>query len=122
MGATSRIISLLALAALATGAFAAQDGDVGKLAADRGCTLCHHEQPAAPSSVVPSAPSWHAIAQRYRGKAGAEDELTQLVLVGTDAEHRHWKNQAAFTSMPANRVEVTPAEARSLVRWILSSR
>ncbi|HUJ01446.1 MAG TPA: c-type cytochrome [Usitatibacter sp.] len=112
----------IALATASSVSQAAGDDAMRELAADRGCMLCHHEQAAGPNAVVPSAPSWHEIAERYRGKAGAEDQLTRLVLVGTDAQHRHWQSQAAFTNMPANQVEVTPAEARSLVRWILSSR
>lgn len=96
-------------------------GDVSRLAADRGCALCHHDRPARADAAVASAPSWPEIAARYRGKPGAENELTHLVLAGTDPQHRHWANQAAFASMPPNRVEVTPEEARILVRWILSS-
>jgi len=108
-------------AAAALPARAQDAAGAARLAADRGCMLCHHESPARPDSTLASAPSWREIAARYRGKAGAEDELTQFVLAGTDPKHRHWANQAAFAAMPPNRVEVTPDEARTLVRWILAS-
>jgi cytochrome c551/c552 len=111
----------IAAGAAAAASRAEEAGDAARLGADRGCTLCHHDRPAPPDAAVPSAPSWQEIAARYRGKPGAEDELAHFVVAGTDPQHRHWANRAAFAAMPPNRVEVTPEEARALVRWILSS-
>jgi cytochrome c551/c552 len=93
---------------------------MARLARERGCAICHRGQPPGPGSIIASAPSWHEIAARYRGKPAAQEQLTREVIGGTDADRRHWKNSAAFASMPANQVETTPEEARALVRWILA--
>jgi cytochrome c len=101
----------------------AADGDAMKLLADeRGCTTCHQENPVPKGSkaIIASAPSWREIAARYRGRADAEAQLAREVVGGTDPKVRHWKNEAAFTSMLPNEVAVTDDEARSMVRWILS--
>jgi cytochrome c len=101
----------------------ATDADAMKLLAEeRGCTTCHQEKPVPKGSnaIIASAPSWREIAARYRGRPDAEAQLAIEVVGGTDPKARHWKNQAAFTSMLPNEVAVTDEEARSLVRWILS--
>lgn len=116
---------LAAASACATVAAHAADGDAMKLLAEeRGCTTCHQEKPVPKGSkaIIASAPSWREIAARYRGHAGAEAQLASEVVGGTDPKARHWKNQAAFTSMLPNEVAVSDDEARSLVRWILSQR
>ena len=94
-----------------------------RLAVDRGCYTCHAEKAVPPSanSTLPSAPSWPEIARRYRGRADAEDYLTGIVISGTGKGKRHWPNEAAFASMLPNDAEVTPEEARSLVKWILAA-
>lgn len=118
-------LSLLLAALPACAATAARDADAMRLLAEeRGCTTCHQERPAPSGSnaIIASAPSWREIAARYRGSSGAEEELARLVVGGSDLQARHWKNQAAFTSMLPNEVAVTDAEARALVRWILSLR
>jgi cytochrome c551/c552 len=91
-------------------------------ASDRGCTLCHRESPAPrePGDAAPLAPSWREIAARYRGRPDAEQRLTQVVIEGADPADRHWKDRVDFIQMRANAPHVTPDEARSLVRWILS--
>lgn len=101
---------------------AAQGDAMSGLAVERGCTACHREEPVAGGSdgIIARAPSWKEIAARYRGHADAEDRLTRLVIGGSDPGERHWKNRAAFAKMLPNTVEVTPDEARALVRWILS--
>jgi hypothetical protein len=55
---------------------------------------------------------------------GAEDALTAVVLQGTGPGRgdRHWRGIASIPNMPPNEVEVTPGEARELVRWILAKR
>ena len=114
------------LAALSAGAAmparAADAEAMRLLAEERGCTTCHQENPVPKGSkaIIASAPSWHEIAARYRGRAGAEAQLAREVVGGTDPKDRHWKNQAAFTSMLPNEVAVSDDDARSLVHWILS--
>lgn len=111
------IIAGLGACAQASGA----DDAIRRLAIDRGCYTCHSESSDAPSanSALPPAPSWIEISRRYRGKEGAEDRLMKIVVTGSDPRDRHWKKQAAFAFMLPNDVEVTPEEARSIVRWIL---
>jgi cytochrome c len=117
---------LLAAAAAAAGTSTpADEGDAMKrLAAERGCSVCHRQEPVPSGSnaVVALAPSWREIAARYRGRADAEEQLTRRVIGGSDPGVRHWKNSAAFTNMLPNKVEATLDEARALVRWILALR
>lgn len=118
-------LSLLPVAVAACAGSGTRDGDaMWFLADERGCTTCHREKPAPGGSnaIVASAPSWREIAARYRGSPGAEDDLARLVVGGSDPQARHWKNQAAFTSMLPNEVAVSDADAHALVRWILSTR
>jgi len=115
----------VAAASLAVVAFAqppSSGDDMKRLSIERGCTTCHSDKAIkpSPSSTLPSAPSWPEIAKRYRGQAGAEDKLAAIVQTGTPKGTRHWSREAAFASMLANDAEVTPEEARSLVRWILA--
>ena len=121
----TRLLVLIA-AAVSLGAAAVPAGGdeaMQRLARERGCSTCHRIWPSpGNNTAVPYAPSWHEVASRYRGRPGAEDALTRIVIGGSDPEKRHWKNQAAFASMPANEVEASPEEVRALVGWILSLR
>jgi len=123
---TSMSILLALGAAFACGVARAEDArpkvDARDLAYDRGCMICHSDKAIAPSanSTLPLAPSWPEIAKRYRARADAEDILTGIVVTGSDPKQRHWSRQAAFVAMLPNDAEVTPAQARTLVRWILS--
>jgi len=101
-----------------------EDGErMRHMAGELGCTICHREAPSTQGSdgAIPLAPSWRDIAARYRGKAGAEEALTHIVIDGADPLDRHWKNRAGFTTMRGNEVNLTSDEARALVRWILTS-
>ena len=106
----------------ATPARAEDDAVVRRLVSDRGCTLCHREgpQPREAGDAMPLAPSFREIAARYRGKPGAEEQLTHIVIDGADPSDRHWKDRIEFNRMGANAPSITPDEARSLVRWILA--
>ena len=119
-------LPVLVAGALSLGAAAAPTGGdeaMQRLAREHGCSTCHRIWPSpGNNTVVPYAPSWHEVASRYRGQPGAEEALTRIVIAGSDPGKRHWRNQAAFASMPANEVEASPEEARALVRWILSLR
>jgi cytochrome c551/c552 len=116
------VMAFPALAEVAT-AVRSDEGDrMQRVAADRGCTLCHREatSPRAPGDAVPLAPSWREVAARHRGRADAEERLTRIVVEGADPGDRHWKNRIEFAAMRGNAPGVTPDEARALVRWILS--
>jgi cytochrome c len=98
--------------------------DMLKLSADKSCTLCHSMEPrkASASELLPFAPAWKDIARKYRGQHDAEDKLTRIVLGGTSAsaDGPHWKNKVRDPFMLANTPEISEADARRLVRWILS--
>ncbi|HTH80974.1 MAG TPA: c-type cytochrome [Ramlibacter sp.] len=96
--------SLLALAlcaAAASPAFAQLD-----LAQSKNCMACH----AVDKKVV--GPAYKDVAAKYAGDKAAVDKLTQKVMKGGSGV---W----GPVPMPAN-PQVTEAEARKLVTWILS--
>ena len=97
--------SLLVCAAISTllsnVAFANAD-----LAKSKNCMACH----AVANKVV--GPAYKDVAAKYAGQADAEDKLTQKVLKGGSGV---W----GAVPMPANN-QVSEAEARTLVKWVLS--
>ena len=119
-----RVQIAAALLAAAAGAQGAEVDAVTpqRLAADKGCLLCHGDKAvkADGSVVLANAPSWPEIAKKYHGRADAEDYLVGLVLGGSVPDQRHWRGQAAFSSMWPNAAGVTRDEARTLVRWVLA--
>jgi cytochrome c len=76
------------------------------LAKAKNCMVCH----AVTSKLV--GPAFNDIAARYSDQKGAQDKLTKKVLIGG---YGVW----GAVPMPAN-PQVTEAEARTLVKWILS--
>jgi cytochrome c len=119
------LVALLAAAEARVACAAdAQRADMLKLADDKSCTLCHSMEPrkASASELLPFAPAWKDIARKYRGQHDAEDKLTRIVLGGTSAspDGRHWANKVRDPFMLANTPVISEADARSLVRWILS--
>lgn len=96
---------LMAVAALA--AFASQVAYANAdLAKAKNCMACH----AVGNKVI--GPAYKDVAAKYAGQAGAEDKLTQKVLKGGSGV---W----GAVPMPAN-AQVSEAEARTLVKWVLS--
>ena len=80
--------------------------DMLALAKQKNCLACH----AVDAKIV--GPSYKSVAEKYAGQPGAEQMLVNAVLhghVGT------WGQ----VPMPAN-TDVTPAQAKQLVEWILS--
>ena len=122
------ILSLLTMAFLANtqcaSASAQEDKEMNDLAKGSGCYLCHNVEPRKPGAqeVLPYGPAWKDIAKKYQGQADAVDHLTRTVLQGSgsSAAERHWKGKAAGATMLPNTVETSEADARKLVRWILS--
>ena len=76
------------------------------LAKSKNCMACH----AVDKKLV--GPSYKDVAKKYAGQKDAEDKLTQKVLKGGTGA---W----GVAMMPAN-PQVTEAEARTLVKWVLS--
>ena len=94
----------LLIAALACGpAFASAD-----LATKKNCMACH----AVDKKLV--GPSYKDVSAKYAGQKDAVDKLTQKVLKGGSGV---W----GAVPMPAN-AQVSPAEAKQLVEWVLSQK
>ena len=115
-------LNVAALALLVAGAAAGAPPDerMEKLSLESGCTLCHATQSKASGmAVLPPAPAWNDIALRYRDQPGAEDRLVAAVVQGSGPDHRHWQGKTRDVAMPANAVEISQRDARTLVHWIL---
>lgn len=78
------------------------------LAKSKNCMACH----AMGNKVV--GPSFKDIAAKYAGQKDAEDKLVQKVIKGGAGV---W----GPVPMPAN-AQVSEAESRTLVKWILSQK
>jgi cytochrome c len=78
------------------------------LADKKNCLGCHH---ATERRV---GPAFKLIAAKYAGQTDAVDKLTQKVIKGGAGA---W----GAVPMPANS-QITPAEARQLVTWVLSQK
>jgi cytochrome c len=92
------------IAALAAGpAFAQAD-----LAQKKNCMSCH----AVDKKVL--GPSYKDVAAKYAGQKDAVDKLTQKVLKGGAGV---W----GAVPMPAN-TQVSEAEAKQLVQWVLTQK
>ena len=94
----------LAASALASNA-AMANADLSKA---KNCMACH----AVANKVV--GPSYKDIAAKYAGQKDAEDKLTQKVLKGGGGV---W----GPVPMPAN-TQVSEAEARTLVKWVMAQK
>lgn len=100
----STLMLIAAMAALATNGAQAN----AELAKSKNCMACH----AIANKVV--GPAYKDVAAKYAGQKDAEDKLTQKVLKGGSGV---W----GAVPMPAN-AQVTEAEARTLVKWVLSQK
>jgi cytochrome c len=98
------LMVMMAVSALVSGsAFAQAD-----LAKAKNCMACH----AVENKLV--GPAYKDVAAKYAGQKGAEDKLVQKVLKGGSGV---W----GPVPMPAN-PQVSEAEARSLVKWVLAQK
>jgi cytochrome c len=98
------LLVCMAVSALASNA-AMANADLAKA---KNCMACH----AVANKVV--GPSFKDVAAKYAGQKDAEDKLTQKVLKGGSGV---W----GAVPMPAN-AQVSEAEARTLVKWVLSQK
>lgn len=124
------LTALLAGALLASGAFltrgaladARADAEMQKLAASSGCMTCHSIETGkpGPDGLKPIGPAWQDVANQYKGKPGATEFLTRVVLEGSSPYNSHWKGKVSGLSMPPNAVAITEGNARQLVNWILA--
>ena len=95
-----RIVMVLVAALVSNVALANLD-----LAKQKNCMSCH----AVDSKLV--GPAYRDVAKRYAGQKDAEDKLVQKVIKGGNG---NWGQIV----MPPN-AQVTEAEARTLVKWVL---
>ena len=79
-----------------------------ELATKKNCMACH----AVDKKLV--GPSYKDVSAKYVGQKDAVDKLTQKVLKGGSGV---W----GAVPMPAN-AQVTPAEAKQLVEWVLTQK
>lgn len=111
------------LAALPAATWAADDDDaMRRLAATSGCLTCHQVEPGGkgPDGLPPVGPAWREVAAKYRGTQGAAQQLTHVVMTGSNPYDSHWKGKASGLAMPPNAVAIKEADARRLVGWILA--
>jgi cytochrome c len=97
--------SMLAATALAFAAATPALANI-ELAQKKACLACH----GVDNKIV--GPAYKDVANKYRGQKGIEAKLAEKVIKGG-------KGAWGEIAMPAN-AQVTPAEAKQLVAWILS--
>jgi cytochrome c len=100
------ILKTVIIAAVAFAASAQNSQNGEKLVSGSDCSSCH----ALDSQVV--GPSWKAIAKRYTGQAGSTPKLALKIREGGAGK---W-GDVAMTAHP----ELTDAQCRQMVGWILS--
>jgi cytochrome c len=117
-----RSLLILTATLLTLPAWAADDAAMLKLATSSGCMTCHHIESGAkgPNGLPPIGPAWREVAAKYKGQAGAQQQLTATVLAGSSPYESHWKDKVSGLSMPPNKVAISEANAAQLVQWILS--
>jgi cytochrome c len=98
------LLVVLAVGALASNA-AMANADLAKA---KNCLACH----SVANKVV--GPAFKDVAAKYAGQKDAEDKLVKKVMQGGSGV---WGS----VPMPAN-TQVNEAEARTLVKWVLSQK
>ncbi|ADJ62621.1 MULTISPECIES: c-type cytochrome [Herbaspirillum] len=99
---------LLLIATLVAGsAISAEAMANAQLAKSKNCMACH----SVDAKIV--GPAFKEVAKKYAGQKDAEAKLTQKVLNGGGGV---W----GAVPMPANKGQVSEAEARELVKWVLT--
>jgi cytochrome c len=100
---------ILMVGMVAASAFAAQSAMANAdLAKAKNCMACH----SVANKVV--GPAFKDVAAKYAGQKDAEAKLVQKVMKGGSGS---W----GAVPMPAN-PQVNEAEARTLVKWVLSQK
>jgi len=100
------LFALAAAAALIAPVHAAED--IAKLAQDKNCLACH----SVDKKIV--GPAYKDVAAKYKGDKTAADKLAKKVIAGGSGV---W----GAVPMPAN-TQVSEAEAKKLVGWVLSQK
>lgn len=120
------LVTMLACSLLSPLAMAdaKKDTEMLKLATSSGCMTCHGIETGkpGPDGLQPIGPAWGDVARQYKGKPGASEFLTRVVLEGSNPYSSHWKGKVSGLSMPPNAVAITEGNARLLVNWILAMK
>lgn len=98
------LFALIATAVVAGPALAADPADLAKA---KNCLSCH----AVDKKIL--GPSYKEVAAKYKGDKAAEAKLAEKVIKGGVGA---WGQ----VPMPAN--NVTPDEAKTLVKWVLAQK
>jgi len=106
-----KLLVLPAAAVLALGVSTANAADMPPLAKKSGCTACH----AIDKKVV--GPGWKAVADRYKGDAGAQASLVDKVKKGGKGA---WTEVTKGVPMPPYSPRVKDDDIASLVDFILT--
>ncbi len=101
---TRILVAAVALSALVSGAASASE----QLAKEKNCLACH----AVDAKLV--GPSYKEVAAKYKGDKSAEGKLATKIMKGGGGV---WGSMA----MPAN-PQVSAAEAKTLAKWVLSTK
>ena len=117
MTQTKQIIRAVAIAASALAfisfAHAAPDADAAKaLAKQNNCFKCHA------IDKDKDGPSYHSVAEKYKGKPGAEAKLINHITSGEKAKFpdgHEEEHKIVKTSPPKD-----PEQVKNLVQWILA--
>ena len=96
------LVAVIALGAMFSNAAFASE----QLAKEKNCLACH----AVDNKLV--GPGYKEVAAKYKGDKSAEDKLAQKIMKGGSGV---WGQ----IPMPAN-PQVSAAEAKTLVKWVLS--
>jgi cytochrome c len=103
---TSLVFALVGALALSGSAFANE-----KLVQEKQCLGCHAMKEDG------AAPSFHKIAQLWKGRAGAEAKMVATIRQGSEGTGGpHW-NKATMPDQ-SERPLVSEAEARRIAKWI----
>lgn len=82
-----------------------------------GCTACHLMDASTDSRLMPLAPAFRKIAERYRNDPEAEQQLTRSIINGTRSATKLWP-EVNMQFMPPN-LGLSKENAGRLSRWIL---
>jgi len=107
-------LAALLSAGVASPAFALDVDAAKSLAQSNNCTQCHGIKKDK------DAPAFLKIAEKYKGKAGAEDELLKHVTSGKKVKlaDGSQEDHKIVKTIPAN----DQAQMRNLIKWILATQ
>lgn len=91
-----------------------------ELANQKGCFICHGIKPPG-QGVIPLAPSYTDIANRYSKDETVFEELVLRTIQGTVYTKQAWKGRVNMRFMPPN-VGLDYNDAAALVHWILQQK